>query len=40
MGDGGLAIHVLADIGGTPDKLYQDTKIKALTKVWLERNQP
>lgn len=24
---------------GTPDRLYQDTKIKALTKTWLERNQ-
>ncbi|WP_411119916.1 hypothetical protein [Streptomyces sp. 058-1L] len=33
-------LDAVRGFGGTPDKLYQDTKIKALTKVWLERSQP
>jgi hypothetical protein len=31
-------LDAVRDFGGTPDRLYQDTKIKALTKIWLERN--
>jgi len=35
MGDGGLAIHVLADIGGTPDKKYADeTELLAFDHFW------
>ena len=35
MGDGGLAIHVLADIGGTPGKKYTDeTEILAFDHFW------
>jgi hypothetical protein len=35
MGDGGLAIHVLADIGGTPDKAYTDeTELLAFDHFW------
>jgi len=35
MGDGGLAIHVLADIGGTPDKKYTDeTELLAFDHFW------
>jgi hypothetical protein len=35
MGDGGLAIHVLADIGGTPDKKYaEETELLAFDHFW------
>lgn len=35
MGDGGLAIHVLADIGGTPGKHYtEETEILAFDHFW------
>jgi hypothetical protein len=35
MGDGGLAIHVLADIGGTPGKAYtEETEILAFDHFW------
>jgi hypothetical protein len=35
MGDGGLAIHVLADIGGTPGKHYtEETELLALDHFW------
>src|SRR5215467_1725570 len=35
MGDGGLAIHVLADIGGTPGKAYtEETEILAFDCFW------
>lgn len=35
MGDGGLAIHVLADIGGTPDKTYtEETELLAFDHFW------
>ena len=35
MGDGGLAIHVLADIGGTPGKKYtEETEILAFDHFW------
>jgi hypothetical protein len=35
MGDGGLAIHVLADIGGTPGKKYTDeTELLAFDCFW------
>ena len=31
-------LDAVRNFAGTPDRLYQDTKIKALTKTWLERN--
>ncbi|MFE9765061.1 hypothetical protein ACFYPC_11090 [Streptomyces sp. NPDC005808] len=31
-------LYAVRNFKGTPDRLYQDTKIKALTKTWLERN--
>jgi hypothetical protein len=35
MGDGGLAIHVLSDIGGTPGKAYtEETEILAFDNFW------
>jgi hypothetical protein len=35
MGDGGLAIHVMADIGGTPGKPYtEETEILAFDHFW------
>src|SRR5579863_1475688 len=35
MGDGGLAIHVLADIGGTPGKKYtEETEMLAFDHFW------
>ena len=35
MGDGGLAIHVLADIGGTPGKAYtEETELLAFDHFW------
>src|SRR6185437_6607593 len=35
MGDGGLAIHVLADIGGTPGKAYtEETEMLAFDHFW------
>jgi len=35
MGDGGLAIHVLADIGGTPGKKYtEETELLAFDHFW------
>src|SRR6516164_5842505 len=35
MGDGGLAIHVLADIGGTPGKAYtKETELLAFDHFW------
>jgi hypothetical protein len=35
MGDGGLAIHVLADIGGTPGKAYtEETELLAFDCFW------
>jgi len=35
MGDGGLAIHVLADIGGTPGKIYtEETELLAFDCFW------
>jgi hypothetical protein len=35
MGDGGLAVHVLADIGGTPGKPYtEETEILAFDCFW------
>src|SRR6185312_17396009 len=35
MGDGGLAVHVLADIGGTPDKVYtEETELLAFDHFW------
>ena len=35
VGDGGLAIHVLADIGGTPGKVYvEETEILAFDCFW------
>ncbi len=35
MGDGGLAVHVLADIGGTPDKHYtEETELLAFDNFW------
>ena len=35
MGDGGLAIHVLADIGGTPGKTYtEETELLAFDHFW------
>ena len=35
MGDGGLAIHVLADIGGTPGKHYtEETELLAFDHFW------
>jgi hypothetical protein len=35
MGDGGLAIHVLSDIGGTPGKHYtEETEILAFDHFW------
>jgi hypothetical protein len=35
MGDGGLAVHVLADIGGTPGKSYvEETEILAFDCFW------
>ena len=35
MGDGGLAIHVLADIGGTPGKAYtEETELWAFDHFW------
>jgi hypothetical protein len=35
MGDGGLAIHVLADIGGTPGKNYtEETELLAFDHFW------
>src|SRR5207237_597839 len=35
MGDGGLAIHVLADIGGTPGKHYtEETGLLAFDHFW------
>jgi len=35
MGDGGLAVHVLADIGGTPGKAYtEETEILAFDCFW------
>jgi hypothetical protein len=35
MGDGGLAIHVLADIGGTPGKVYtEETELLAFDHFW------
>ena len=34
-GDGGLAVHVLADIGGTPDKSYtEETELLAFDHFW------
>lgn len=34
-GDGGLAVHVLADIGGTPDKSYvEETELLAFDCFW------
>ena len=34
-GDGGLAVHVLADIGGTPDKAYtEETELLAFDHFW------
>jgi len=35
LGDGGLAIHVLADIGGTPGKKYtEETELLAFDHFW------
>src|SRR6266403_1903573 len=35
MGDGGLAIHVLADVGGTPGKKYtEETELLAFDHFW------
>ena len=35
MGDGGLAVHVLADIGGTPGKSYvEETELLAFDCFW------
>jgi len=35
MGDGGLAVHVLADIGGTPGKAYtEETELLAFDCFW------
>ena len=35
MGDGGLAIHVLSDIGGTPGKAYtEETELLAFDHFW------
>jgi hypothetical protein len=35
MGDGGLAIHVLSDIGGTPGKVYtEETELLAFDHFW------
>ena len=35
IGDGGLAIHVLADIGGTPGKAYtEETELLAFDHFW------
>src|ERR1043166_1739469 len=35
MGDGGLAIHVMADIGGTPGKHYtEETELLAFDPFW------
>ena len=35
MGDGGLAIHVLADVGGTPGKPYtEETELLAFDHFW------
>jgi hypothetical protein len=35
MGDGGLAVHILADIGGTPDKSYvEETELLAFDCFW------
>jgi hypothetical protein len=35
MGDGGLAVHVLADIGGTPGKHYtEETELLAFDNFW------
>jgi len=35
VGDGGLAIHVLADVGGTPGKAYtEETEILAFDHFW------
>src|SRR6185369_13116945 len=35
MGDGGLAVHVLADIGGTPGKAYtEETELLAFDNFW------
>src|SRR3989475_3827973 len=35
LGDGGLAIHVLADIGGTPGKKYTEkTELLAFDHFW------
>jgi hypothetical protein len=35
MGDGGLAVHVLADVGGTPGKSYvEETEILAFDCFW------
>lgn len=31
-------LDAVRNFRGTPDQLYQDTKIKALTKTWVERN--
>ncbi|WAU78354.1 hypothetical protein O1Q96_00450 (plasmid) [Streptomyces sp. Qhu-G9] len=31
-------LDAVRNFTGTPDQLYQDTKIKAATKTWLERN--
>ncbi|MET7593865.1 MULTISPECIES: hypothetical protein [Streptomyces] len=31
-------LETVRSFRGTPDRLYQDTKIRALTKTWLERN--
>ncbi|MEU7384996.1 hypothetical protein AB0A91_34560 [Streptomyces sp. NPDC042207] len=31
-------LDAVRNFRGTPDQLYQDTKIKALTKAWLDRN--
>ena len=41
MGDGGLAIHVLADIGGTPGKHYtEETELLAFDHFWNGRALP
>ncbi|GIS95099.1 MAG: hypothetical protein CM1200mP22_23360 [Dehalococcoidia bacterium] len=35
VGDGGLAIHVLSDLGGTPEKSYvEETELMAFDLFW------
>src|SRR5947207_14582938 len=41
MGDGGLAVHVLGDIGGTPGKKdTQETELLAVVHFWSDAAEP